>query len=901
MRKKIISAFLIVLMILPVIAFTGCVSEEGEGYITPTNTDPLFAFDENGKTLVREDEDPTKNTTFYLVDENSNYEFYFSEGILEFALVSKKTGDVWFSNPTPSERNNGIRSEMSSQITMFYLNKTDGSQKTLESYLDCVMNLDEESELKPYYVVNHDGHLRVIYILGQIKPDYIVPTCIDGETAEQYIETLKNTPGYLATSKYISSGSLYSKITPSTWASYPADRRDELKAIAPNIEDFINDGQTVYIMGDQTKWHNRQVMLQMQEGFTEVIGMTLEDRDAMNEKFGVETEAAKNFWIPLDYQLTETGLNVSIANDEIQYDKNTFAIASINLLQYFGSASRTESGYMFVPDGSGAIINFNNGKTNISDAVKVQLYGLDEGREREQRPFDNQNAYLPVFGIKKENSALFAIIESGDTGATITADIAGKSTKIIDRNRCYPSFKLCEYEELTFSSTQKTSRIYQNEMSSFDISVSYTLLEGDKANYSGMAEYYRNYLMEKNVLSQKDFSSVPFNIELVGAYDHKTAFLGVGYTEMKAITTFEQCREIIQKLSDAGIKNISVNYKGWCNNGIRNSVFNKIKVLNELGGKNGLSDLLAFADSLGVNLYFETELAYVYESEWFDGYSQLRDASRLVTRDIAYHYQYDVVSKLASEENFATIVSPSVIYNIDAEDNSKSNAVKVLDDLKKLGVRGVSLGSLSKDLTGNYKINDFYDRDKVAKTYTAVAQEYKNNFSVMGKGVNSYMLGYVENIFEISNTSSMFNLADYSVPFYQMVIHGCIQYSGEPINLNGDTRTVFLQAVEAGAGMYYRWCYEPNDQVQDLTFEGMYSLNYSSWLDEAIAMYKEYNELLASTAGEFITAHENVAENVNKVTYGNGVEVYVNYNSYEYTAADGTVVAAKSFARGGND
>ena len=119
--------------------------------------------------------------------------------------------------------------------------------------------------------------------------------------------------------------------------------------------------------------------------------------------------------------------------------------------------------------------------------------------------------------------------------------------------------------------------------------------------------------------------------------------------------------------------------------------------------------------------------------------------------------------------------------------------------------------------------------------------------------------------------------------------------------MNGDTRTVFLQAVEAGAGMYYRWCYEPNDQVQDLTFEGMYSLNYSSWLDEAIAMYKEYNALLSSTAGEFITAHETVAENVNKVTYGNGVEVYVNYNSYEYTADDGTEVAAKSFAKGGND
>ena len=901
MSKKIISAFLIILLVLPVIAFTGCVSEESEGYITPTNTEPLFEFDENGKTLVREDEDPTKNTTFYLVDENNNYEFYFSDTILEFALVSKKTGEIWFSNPSPSERERGIRSEMSSQITLFYLNKTDGSQKTLESYLDCVMNLNDESEIKPYYVVNHNGHLRVIYILGQIKADYIIPTCIDGATAEKYIEQLKNTEGYLATSKYISGGSLYSKITPSVWATYPSERQQELLAIAPNMADFINKGETVYIMGDQTKWNNRQVMLQMQKGFTEVIGMTLEERDAMNEKFGVKTEAAKNFWIPLDYELSENGLKVSIANEEIQYDKNTFAIASINLLQYFGSASQSESGYMFVPDGSGAIINFNNGKTSISDPVKVQLYGLDEGRLLEQKPFENQNAYLPVFGIKKENSALFAIIESGDTGATIIGDIAGKNTNVVDRNRCYPSFKLCEYEELTFTSTQKTSRIYQDQMSSFDISVSYTILDGDKANYSGMAEYYRNYLIDNGTLSKQDFSSVPFHIELVGAYDHETALLGIGYTEMKAITTFDQCQEIIQKLSDAGIKNISVNYKGWSNHGIRNSVFNKVKVLSELGGKNGLSDLLAFADTLGVNLYFETELAYVYKSEWFDGYSALRDASRLVTREIAYHSQYDVAAQIVDDRNSASIVSPSVIYNINAEDNSKSYAMKVMEDLKELNIKGVSLGSLSKDLPSNYKVNDFYDRDQVADTYTAVAQQYKNNFSVMGKGVNSYMLGYVEHIFEISNTSSMFNLADYSVPFYQMVIHGCIQYSGEPINLNGDTQTVFLQAVEAGAGLYYRWCYAPNDEVQDLTFAGMYSLNYSSWLDGAIAMYKEYNDLLASTAGEFITAHEVVAENVNKVTYGNGVEVYINYNSSDYIAEDGTVVGAKSFVKRGNN
>ena len=171
----------------------------------------------------------------------------------------------------------------------------------------------------------------------------------------------------------------------------------------------------------------------------------------------------------------------------------------------------------------------------------------------------------------------------------------------------------------------------------------------------------------------------------------------------------------------------------------------------------------------------------------------------------------------------------------------------------------------------------------------------------MAKGTNAYMLSYVDEIFEISNTSSKFILADQSVPFYQMVIHGCIEYSGDPINLYGDTRQAFLQAVEAGSGMYYRWCYAANDEVQDLWFEGMYSLSYSSWIDGAIEMYKEYNDLLASTAGSFIIGHEKVAENVNKVTYENGVEVYVNYNSYDYTAEDGMIIKAESFVKGGNN
>lgn len=918
MKKTIISLLLILAMVLPVLSFTGCTPVEDEGYITPTidpSVNPDFKFNSE-KVHVRQDVVPENNTTFKLVEENKNYEFYFNEEILEFALVEKSSGDVWYSNPSKSEREAGIRSEMSSQISLYYLNKTEGSKKTLETYMDCILNQTEENSkngIKQFHVVEHEGHLRVIYILGLIKPDYIIPTCMTAEVAEEYIQKLKDA-GYLAVSKFISGGNVYSKLTPAVWNSYPEDRRGELLDIAPEIESYIKEGQTLYLIGEPTKWNNGRVMSQLQNALVEV-GMTLEERNEIDETFGVVKEDAKTFWIPLDYVLTENGLTATIPSDEISFDTSEFAINNLTLLQYFGSASKQEQGYMFVPDGSGAIVNFNNGKTNIKDAVKVQLYGLDDGLERLRQPYQNQNGSLPVFGIKKANSALFAIIESGDTNATIVADIAGKNKNIVDRNRCYSQFKLYEYDELEFASASKAARIYQNEMNSSDISISYTVLANEKANYNGMAEYYRNYLTDKGVLKQKQFKDVAFNIELIGAYNHDTAFLGVGYTEMKAITTFEQCGELIKKLSEAGIKNISVNYKGWANNGLRNTVYNKAKVLKELGGKKGLASLQTLADELGVNLYFETELMYVYKDTMFDGYSSLNDASRMVTRDIAYHYQYDPISKKAYENavsvqmfasstkygksNTATIVSPSAIYDIRDEKGANGNANKVLADLIKYGVKGVSLGSMSRNLTGNYKVNDFWDRGQVAEAYASVAKLYGEQLNVMGKGVNSYMLPYVDSIFEISNTSSKFNLADASVPFYQMVIHGSVQYSGEPINLNGDPTLVYLQAVEAGSGLYYRWCYEPNSEVKDLVFEGMYSLSYVSWLDSAIEMYKKYNDLLNDTSSAFITAHEILNENVNKVTYSNGVVVYVNYGETDYTAADGTVVKAEDFAKGG--
>ena len=71
------------------------------------------------------------------------------------------------------------------------------------------------------------------------------------------------------------------------------------------------------------------------------------------------------------------------------------------LLENFGAASAQENGYLFVPDGSGALIYYNNGKTS-RQSYTAQVYGADWSVNflSDQKPeYDtNLSIKLPVFG-----------------------------------------------------------------------------------------------------------------------------------------------------------------------------------------------------------------------------------------------------------------------------------------------------------------------------------------------------------------------------------------------------------------------------------------------------------------------------------------------------------------------
>lgn len=101
--------------------------------------------------------------------------------------------------------------------------------------------------------------------------------------------------------------------------------------------------------------------------------------------------------IPVTYVLEEDGLAASVLVNEITEGDNQ--LITVSLLEYFGAGSMEDEGYMFVPDGSGAIINFNNGKTKV-DAYSKEVYGEDVSRRKFQHAHYLQNAEDFSSGIR---------------------------------------------------------------------------------------------------------------------------------------------------------------------------------------------------------------------------------------------------------------------------------------------------------------------------------------------------------------------------------------------------------------------------------------------------------------------------------------------------------------------
>ena len=164
----------------------------------------------------------------------------------------------------------------------------------------------------------------------------------------------------------------------------------------------------------------------------------------------------------------------------------------------------------------------------------------------------------------------------------------------------------------------------------------------------------------------------------------------------------------------------------------------------------------------------------------------------------------------------------------------------------------------------------------------------------MGENAAGFAFSALSDIVKAPMDSNNFQILDESIPFYEMVVRGYIEYTGNPINLSDDAEWTILKDIETGAGLYYQWCYEDNSLVKETDYSYLYSIHYSYWMNEAIEQYQKINEVFKNLQGQSIVGHEKLADGVYLVTYEKGTQIGVNYNETVYKQ-NGIQIDSKDF------
>ena len=89
---------------------------------------------------------------------------------------------------------------------------------------------------------------------------------------------------------------------------------------------------------------------------------------------------------------------------------------------------------------------------------------------------------------------------------------------------------------------------------------------------------------------------------------------------------------------------------------------------------------------------------------------------------------------------------------------------------------------------------------------------------VMTTTGNQYVVPYSDYVTDMDIDSKAVNIIDESVPFYQIALHGLVNYSGSAINLSEDEKDMILKSAETGAGLYFTFMHQPTSVLQDTDY-----------------------------------------------------------------------------------
>ena len=569
------------------------------------------------------------------------------------------------------------------------------------------------------------------------------------------------------------------------------------------------------------------------------------------------------FSFPVEYTLEEDCLKASLKVSDIKEPKDEKIATEVTLMSSFGAASDTEDGCFVIPDGSGALVRFNNNKTMDTNAYQQRVYGNDVTVVPTSRGAVTEQIYLPVYGIVKEDNAMLVVASKGDSNASISAQVSKQSNS--SYNLCNFTFILRGTDTFYMSgnNSDKLTVFENGDIKSDDIELRYYPISKKGASYVDVADRYRQYLIEEDGVEPKS-SKAAMYVDLYGGTLKKKPVLGIPVTLKQPVTKYDEALEILTELKNKGVDDMVVSYNGWTNDGIRRKVDTGASPSGTLGGKSSFNKLTDFIDENGFEFYPASSSRDFYSGNGYYSFtSTCVRVSGSYSRIVSYDRAYGIPDGFKKN---MSLLSPSY-YGEVYGDIASSDA--------KAGLTGAAVDNAASSLYGDYGKKDIsrYKAMTLAEeAFGKLSDSLDNGF--IADGANAYALPYVSHITNVPLSSSRFDIFNEDVPFYQIVMHGLVPYSTTPVNGDADPSQLLLMAAATGSSLSYDMIYNETSKLKDTDYDRYYYANYHYWADTAAEEYKLLAPLLDSVSDSTITGYD-VSDDGSLITttFSNGTVV----------------------------
>lgn len=594
---------------------------------------------------------------------------------------------------------------------------------------------------------------------------------------------------------------------------------------------------------------------------------------------------------------TDTGVEYEILDSEIIAEERE-KILSISITPFMGAlGGETTSfdtnilkydietpndlnpGYSFIPDGSGALVRYQDTYVDVSE-YQAKVYGGDLTRaysynEIELEYSEASDATLPVFGMSYGNDTESAFVAYATSGDQYMEIISTPVTSQLGYIQTYSKFIYnAKYNQL-FSETEPGYSTLSTTTNHFDLHINYEFLNGDgsstthEASYVGMALTYRDYLLEEEIITLLDSSltDIPLRVDFLMA-DSKVGIFGY---EEQVSTTVNDVSDILTAIHSNGVNNVNSGLLGWQEGGMILSSPKDTDFSGSIGSKREFTNLFEEMALLDYDVSFVNDYAYINEDmETLRGNAVKHISGLYATKTLT---NFQTVSEL-------TLVKPEV-------------SVEWLNDhvktFEKMGQTSITIDGITNHLYGA-------PRDSVTALDTIdLYNETFNNFDeelmINAYNPNMYLMSSIDRYLNMPVYSSQYIIASDTVPFIELVLQGTVEMYAPYANFSFSSTADVLRMIDYNLYPSFVLTEEPSYVLAATNSNEFISTQFDDYEDLITDIYSTVNDALSPVINASWESRSVIENGVILNVYSNETKILINYTDQDVTYGSYVVTA----------